>query len=142
MAGSEPPAPSLRLEVLAQHHALCRLEPGAPLPEWAAGLRVAPGAIVAIGRTGEELSIVAPEASMPADMRHLAGRRALRVAGTLDHSLTGVLASIATPLADAGVPIFALSTWDTDYVLVADGDLGRAVDALTAAGHQVEGGAV
>ncbi len=79
---------------------------------------------------------------MPADLPHRGGRRALRVSGTLDHSLTGVLASIAAPLAEAGVPIFAISTWDTDYVLVADEDLDRAVRALTAAGHRVTGAGV
>ncbi len=60
---------------------------------------------------------------------------------TLDHSLTGILASLAVPLAAAGVPIFALSTFDTDYVLVPADRLGDAADALRAAGHQIAGAA-
>ena len=136
MAGSVPPAPSLQLEVLAERHALCRLDPGAPLPGWA-NAPAGAGSILVVGRSAEELSIVCPEALVPPDQPCRGGRRALRVSGTLDHLLTGVLASIAVPLADAGVPIFAVSTWDTDYVLVADEDLNRAVSALIAAGHRV-----
>ena len=63
------------------------------------------------------------------------GWRALRVAGQLDLTETGVLASLAAPLAEAGVPIFAISTHDTDYLLVKDEKLEDAVAALTAAGH-------
>jgi hypothetical protein len=61
------------------------------------------------------------------------------VAGPLDFALTGVLAALAVPLAEARVSIFAVSTFDTDYVLVADTDLGRALSALRAAGHRVGG---
>jgi hypothetical protein len=63
--------------------------------------------------------------------------RALQVAGPLDFDQVGVLASLATPLADAGVSIFAISTYDTDYILVRQTDLSRGVQALRAAGHTV-----
>jgi hypothetical protein len=61
----------------------------------------------------------------------------LQVAGPLEFSMTGVLAAIAAPLADAGVSIFAISTYDTDYVLVKEEMLAKAVGALRAAGHRV-----
>lgn len=61
--------------------------------------------------------------------------RALRVAGPLDHGQTGVLVSLAAPLADAGAPIFAISTYDTDYVLVPADRADDASEALLAAGH-------
>ena len=74
---------------------------------------------------------------VPPDVRSERGFRALRVDGTLAFEETGVLASLAMPLATAGVPIFVVSTFDTDYVLVTDSGLGDAVDALRKAGHSV-----
>lgn len=65
------------------------------------------------------------------------GWRAFQVAGPLEFSLTGILAAIAVPLADAGVSIFAISTFDTDYVLVKEESLAKAMEALRAAGHRV-----
>lgn len=89
-----------------------------------------------IGRTDEELSVVCPTESAPKDaLARDDGWRAFRVAGTLDLSLTGVLARLSATLAGAGVGIFAVSTYNTDYILVKRGQLPRAVDALTAAGH-------
>jgi uncharacterized protein len=138
--GVPPPAPALELEVLAEPHALLRMEPGEGTPDWLTGA-APPGAIVSISRTAEELSVVCPERLVPASHPHEGGRRALRVAGTLEHSLTGILVAIAAPLAAAGIPIFAIATWDTDYLLVDDDDLGRAAAALREAGHTVVGAA-
>ena len=90
-------------------------------------------------RTASELSIVCPDASVPAAVTAHRGWRAIAVDGTLDFALTGVLASLASPLASAGVSIFAVSTYDTDYVLVQQDALDRAVAALAAAGHRVHG---
>jgi hypothetical protein len=64
---------------------------------------------------------------------------ALELAGPLDFSLTGVVAALVTPLADAEVPIFILSTFETDYLLIRERDLHRSVEALTEAGHKVDG---
>ncbi|BBO88821.1 hypothetical protein DSCOOX_20010 [Desulfosarcina ovata subsp. ovata] len=75
---------------------------------------------------------------VPEDVRAERGWRALVIDGPLDFALTGILAQIAHPLADAGIPIFALSTFDTDYVLVKDSDLKRAINALGEAGHPVQ----
>lgn len=110
------------------------------------------GGFVSVTRTGEELSIVAPmdlfdpERPGVTRKRGTPGRspqigrpqRAFRVCGTLAHELTGVLVSLAAPLADADVPIFAVSTWDTDYVLVPESRLDDALAALRIAGHEVE----
>jgi hypothetical protein len=121
----------LDLSILPDTFAISRLEPSAPLPDWAGG-----GELASVTRTARELSIVSRQDGVPESVGSSRGWRALRVAGPLDFSLTGVLSSLAVPLADAGIPIFALSTHDTDYVLVRDDDLGRTVAALAAAGHR------
>ena len=77
------------------------------------------------------------EASVPPDARAERGWRALKISGPLDFSLTGVLASLVVPLADARASIFALSTYETDYVLVRAADLPRACEVLTQAGHVI-----
>ena len=114
--------------------AVVRLDPGTPAPEWA---RPGKAGIVAVTATAAETSVVCDAASVPAGERSSPGWSALVVAGPLEHSLTGVLASIAVPLADAGIPIFAISTFDTDYVLVPGDRLDAAIAALRGAGHAV-----
>ncbi len=92
-----------------------------------------------IGRTDAETSVVCLSAHAP--VRCLAredGWRAFRVAGQMDFGLTGVLASLATVLAQASVSIFALSTFDTDYILVKKENLSKALEALASAGHEVD----
>jgi hypothetical protein len=126
----------LTLEVLPETLAICRLDPSAPLPPWAEA-----GAFHSATRTPGELSIVCRDDAAPAGVTANRGWRAIAVGGTLDFALTGILASLAAPLATAGVSIFAVSTHDTDYVLVPEGTLARAVAALTAAGHRVHEGA-
>jgi GNAT superfamily N-acetyltransferase len=125
-------AQDLTLVPLDGPYAVCRLAADAPLPEW-----VASGSFVSITRSVEELSVVCPQGVVPEGVRCEPGWRCLRVAGTLDLSLTGVLASLLGPLADGGVSAFALSTFDTDYVLVKEKDLLRAGQALRRAGHTV-----
>lgn len=124
---------SLNLELLAGTFAVCRLEPSAPLPEWAAA-----GPFVSLTRTDAELSVVCGEAAVPAGVRCEAGWRCLRVKGPLGFGLTGILASLADPLASSGVSIFVVSTFDTDYLMLQQRDLERGVDALRRAGHAVE----
>ena len=92
-----------------------------------------------LGNTGEELSLVCETSRVPRNtLAREDGWRALRVAGTLDFSLTGVLSRIATALAGAGIPIFAVSTYDTDYILVKQEALLPAVRALRGAGYALE----
>lgn len=120
----------MRLELLDSELAICRLDPAAAIPAWARG------ELVATVRTGEELSVVCDADAVPADTRADRGWRALRVAGTLDLTLTGVLATILAPLAAAEIPIFAVSSFDTDYVLVPAARLTEAAAVLRAAGHE------
>jgi uncharacterized protein len=127
-----PPVTSLAISILPEPFAVCRLPPAAPLPAWSVT-----GALVSVTRTRDELSIVCRDHDAPADVTASRGWRALQVAGPLDFALTGILLSIAAPLAQRGISIFAISTYDTDYVLVPHTSLHDAVDALTAAGHRV-----
>ncbi len=122
----------LRLTLAPERLAVCRLAPDAPIPPLPLG-----GALVALTLTPDELSLVLPEDAAPANAITEAGWRALRVAGPLDFSLTGVLASLANPLAQAGISIFAISTYDTDYLLVREATLTAALAALRAAGHTI-----
>ena len=123
---------SLQLQILPETLAVCRLEPEAPLPAWAAQ-----GDFWCIARTADELSVVCEQARVPGGIRAEGGWRALKVLGPLDFSLTGILAGLASALAEAGVSIFALSTFDTDYILVKESSLGAAIAALRGQGHAV-----
>jgi hypothetical protein len=125
----------LRLKLLAERFAVCRLPPDAPIPA-----RPSVCGLWSVTITDRELSVVLPEAAAPAGHPVELGWRALEVAGPLDFSLTGVMASLSTPLAEAGVSVFVVSTYDTDYVLVREPDLDRAQGALRDAGHGVEEG--
>lgn len=119
------------LALLPHRLAICRLAANEPVPTWAVG------PFVSITRTAEELSVVCAEGVAPAATKFEGGWRIFQVAGPLDFAVTGVLAAIATPLANAGVSIFSLATFDTDYVMVKEEDLAKACDALRAAGHGV-----
>jgi hypothetical protein len=123
-------SPPLTLFLLPETFAVCRLTAEAPLPAWAMA-----GPFFAVTRTADELSIVCAQAQAPSGVTCQPGWRCLQVAGPLDFALTGVLASLAQPLAAAGVSIFALSTYDTDYLLVPEVQLGSAQAALRSAGH-------
>ena len=121
-----------RLAVLPERLAVCRLGPEEAVPAWAEGARPR-----SVTRTDRELSLVVPEEVVPPEVEAARGWRALRVEGTLDLAEVGILAALAAPLADAQIPIFALSTHDTDYVLVPEDVLPQALEALQAAGHGI-----
>lgn len=123
----------LTLTVLEGRFALCRLAAGSKVPPWIAQASM----FLTVSRTPTELSIVADDRAVPAEVVAQRGYCALRVEGPLPLELVGVLAAIATPLAAAGVPIFPIATYDTDYLFVPDTQLARAVSALVAAGHRV-----
>ena len=89
-----------------------------------------------LARTDRELSLVCPTRAVPACVRAREdGWRAFRAAGTLDFSLVGILARLTGILADRGIGLFAVSTDDTDYILVRAADLQRALAALSEAGY-------
>ena len=124
-------AVELTLHVLPGEWAVCRLPAGAALPAWATA-----GVWFSVTHTAAELSVVCTEALVPADVTAERGWRAVQVAGPLDFSLTGVLAALANPLAAAGVSLFAVSTYDTDYILVKAAHWEAARRAWQAAGHR------
>jgi hypothetical protein len=126
------PERSLKLYTLDGHLSVCRLDPGSKVPGWAMA-----GGFFSVTRTVDELSVVCPEEGAPGDVRSEGGWRALELEGPFEFSEVGVLASVAAPLAEAGVGIFAVSTFDTDYLLVKEEQLQSAVAALRGRGHEV-----
>ena len=122
----------LRLSVLTGRMSVCRLDPASEVPDWATK-----GDFFSVTRSADELSVVCSEGNAPGGVRCEGGWRVLKLEGPFEFSEIGVLASVSVPLAEAGVGIFAMSTFDTDYVLVKDEQLGSAVAALRGRGHQV-----
>jgi hypothetical protein len=125
----------LNLAVVDGTFAVCRLGADATIPAWATAVR-----FFSITRTAEEQSIVCHQDAMPEGVVGERGWRCLRVAGTMPFSVVGVLASLTAPLAEAGISVFAVSTFDTDYLLVKDKDLTAARDTLRQRGHKVHDG--
>ena len=123
---------SLTLAFLPDRYAVCRLGENDSVPDWAYSR-----GFVSITRTQEELSIVCLQDSVPSDVSCRRDWRCLKVDGPLDLEQTGVLASLAGPLADAGIPVFVVSTYDTDYLLVSAPQATRAAEVLTDAGHRI-----
>ena len=122
---------SVSLRVLRGELAVWKLPPNAEPPE----IDGAP--LLSITRTGAELSVVGPADQAPEGVPVETGWSCLEVQGPLAFDLTGILAGVSAPLAAAAVPIFAISTFETDYVLVRRSDLERAAAALREAGHEV-----
>ena len=105
--------------------AVARLGPEAGVPEWAES-----EVFCSVTRTRDELSVVCPERAVPGGVRSEGGWALVRLEGPFPFTAVGVLSSVLAPLARARVSIVAVSTFDTDYVLVKEEDLGRAVEAL------------
>jgi uncharacterized protein len=116
----------LTLSIMATSLAVARFDPCCKIPLWGiecSGFR-------SITKTKDELSIVCSEESVPSDVKAEKGWRALKVEGPLDFGLTGILSSLAAPLAEAKISIFAISTFDTDYILVKKENLEKAICIL------------
>ena len=126
------PRALLTLTILPGRYAISKLDPKAETPLWARE-----GQFASVTRTPAELSIVCPEDNVPAGASCVPGWRVLKCEGPLDWALTGIMASLAEPLADAGVAIFPIATHDTDYLLIREPQLEHAIHALTAYGHAV-----
>jgi hypothetical protein len=122
----------LELSVLPEQFAVTQLAANAPLPPWSTQ-----GSFFSITRTGDELSVVCAVQHVPEQMRGEICWRALKVRGPFALSEIGVLASLATPLADAKISLLAISTFATDYLLVSSEQLRAAVDTLQRAGHKI-----
>jgi hypothetical protein len=122
----------LTLSTLPDTFAVCRLDPAAAIPAW-----VMHEGFFSITRTTDELSIVCREELAPSDIKCERGWRAFKLEGPFDFSLIGVLKSVLDPLTEARVGILAISTYDTDYVLVKAAQFEQALTVLTRAGHRV-----
>lgn len=121
------------LTLLPQRFAICRFAPDAPMPAW---VFHAEASVWSVTRTTRELSVVVPQDDLPPSVETFEGGwRALEVAGPIPFDETGVLAGVTAPLAAAGISVFAISTYDTDLVLVRETQLERAIAALATAGH-------
>jgi hypothetical protein len=118
-----------RFRALPERYAVCRLSPHASVPAWAIG------PFVNITSTDDELAIICPADRVPSDVRAERDWRVLKLVGPFPFSAVGVLASLATPLADAGISLLSIATYDTDYFLVKQDVFADAVAVLVAAGH-------
>ena len=127
-------SPSIALSVRPGEMAVSRMGPADPWPDWA--LR---SSFVTLTRTEGELSIVCPDDLVPDEIRAERGWRALQVAGPLDFGLTGILAGLTATLAKADIAVLAISTFDTDMLLVRSGRLPDAIAALRSDGYEVTG---
>lgn len=123
---------SLELVVSPERVAVARLDPGGGMPDWARG-----NGFRSLTWTADELSVVCDQTRVPHGVRAERGFRRLTVVGPLDFSVVGVLAALTAPLAEAGVSVFTISTFDTDHLLVREVDLERVRAALESAGHRV-----
>jgi hypothetical protein len=125
---------TLKFRRLPGAYAIVRLAPDASVPEWATQ-----GEFTSITRTADELSIVCLADNLP---RHVDSQHhwiCLKLEGPFPFSQTGVLLSFIEPLSSKGIPIFAISTYDTDYVLIQEEFAGMALDSLRQAGHELLG---
>ena|SRR3712207_8216204 len=126
----------LDLDLLPEEYAVCRLPAGSPVP---AGLGGLDKGLVSVTWTPDEVSIICPADRVPQGATVETPWRCFRVVGPLDLALTGILASLVGPLAQARVNVFAFSTFDTDHLLVPAVRLAEAVATLTGAGHRISG---
>ena len=125
-------APSLAFTLLPASLAVCRLGRTAPVPAWVPG-----DPFVSITRTNDELSVICDEAAVPGDVVAARGWRCLKLEGSFDFSVTGLVASFAGALADDGISLMVVCTYDTDYLLVRSPDLDRTIASLERSGHRV-----
>jgi hypothetical protein len=122
----------LKFRWLPGTYAIVRLAPDAPVPGWATK-----GDFISITRTADELSVVSPTDSLPSDVHSPQRWICLKLEGPFLFSQTGVLLSFIEPLSMKDVPIFATSTYDTDYVLIQE-EFRWAIDVLREAGHELQ----
>jgi uncharacterized protein len=120
------------LSLLKGKFAVCRLEKSSPIPEW-----LKESTFCSISRTYDELSFVCSQESIPESIKCNKNWRCFQVEGPLPFNATGIIASLTTPLADAKIPTFVFSTYNTDYFMVKDRDLAHARAVLESEGHTI-----
>ncbi len=123
---------TLRFSLLTGRYCICKLPPDAPVPDWASQ----PSGFCSLTRTADELSIVCKEEAVPPEANPAGGWICLKLEGPFALSEPGVLSSFLAPLAASAVGILAISTFETDYVLIQAQSWPKASDALRAAGHE------
>ncbi len=104
---------NLTLSLMPDSYAVCRLAPDSKVPEWAYQ-----GSFYSISKTSDELSIVVDQRFAPAGIKKAENWKGFKIEGPLDFSITGILAALSKTLADNQIPLFSISTFDTDYILV------------------------
>jgi hypothetical protein len=122
----------MELHVLPGEYSICSLPPEDPIPDWSLN-----EGFNAILHTPSELSIVCPSDQVPPGITQEASWKCLEIAGPLEFTLVGILAEVLAPLTTAGIPVFVLSSYKTDYIMVKREQLNRALESLQAAGHTV-----
>ena len=116
---------ALTLKLLSEKYGVCRLDVWEGIPEWADK-----GEFYSITKTSDELSIVCRESNIPNNIKREGDWRILKVEGPLDFSLIGILSSISTLLAKEKISVFVISTYDTDYILIKEKEISKAVNLL------------
>lgn len=124
---------NLTMRLLEEKYGVSRLEKDQPIPSWCQK-----GEFYSTTKTSEELSIVCSVQYIPQNIKCERNWRILKVEGPLNFSLIGILASISTLLAKNSISIFALSTYDTDYILVKEKDVDNAITSLRNEGYEVK----
>lgn len=122
----------LTLSILPNRFAICKLPPDADIPAWSKNTE-----FYSITRSRNQLSVVCFDEDVPSEVKAERDWRALRIAGPLAFSLIGILTSLITPLAKANISVFVISTYDTDYILVKNIFLPKAISILNLEGHSI-----
>jgi hypothetical protein len=122
----------LKMRLLEGFYGVCRLGVVEPIPQWAYQ-----GDFFSITKTQDELSVVCLQNNIPSDIKFEGEWKILKVEGPLDFSLVGILAAISSTLAEVCISIFAVSTYDTDYILVKDKNIETAITALENEGYLI-----
>ena len=125
----------LKFRRLRGSYAIVRLAADTPVPDWAIK-----GELTSITRTRDELSIICAADNLPPEVTSTHRWACLKLEGPFPFSMTGVLLSFIEPLSKNAIPIFAISTYDTDYVLIQEDYAGAALKELQRAGHELSGG--
>jgi len=118
----------LNLTLLRRRFAVCRLDPSSDTPSWASK----DSDFFSITKTTDELSVLCTEDNVPSSVKAEKGWQCLKVEGPLDFGLTGILSSLSKPLAEAKIPIFAVSTYDTDYLFIKEENVRKSIELLGA----------
>jgi len=122
----------LKLSLLDGMYAICAFESDTPIPDWAVT-----ASLCSITRTKKELTVVCPQNIIPAGIKHDHGWRCFRIDGSFDLNQIGVISSLAAPLAQAGISIFVVSSYDTDYIMVNEEKVEQAIAVISGDGHSI-----